>query len=609
MSGGDGDDKISLGGGGADQADGGTGNDQVIVDRSSLTTAQAFSVSGSTAMLSDGTRLTDFEHYRVLFGSGDDVVISVGSAEGVQFYGNGGNDTLIGGSGVDVLDGGAGNDMLTAGAGNDIINDFDGWNTIDAGDGNDGVNVGDGSSGASNNTVDLGAGDDTFRRGASTGSLVVDGGSGIDYAAIDFSKYAAGITFKLSSDVTAANAPVTVRNVERVSLVGGAGNDLFAGGSLNDELSGGAGNDHLNGGAGDDEISGGVGNDTLRGGAGNDVIRGANYSATEGRDVIYAEDGNDTVHIGIGDKADGGAGTDTLNLNLAQQTQDFNVAFSDAAVIVDTATWFSGFEVLGYQGSQGRDRVTGGDLGDELAGNAGDDVLKGGSGDDTLEDGTGDDQLFGDAGNDLLRRDDTAGKDVFDGGAGVDTLSFEDGSTSVVLDLQDQASNKGLALGLTIRNVETIEGSGYDDEIRGDANGNILYGRDADDILDGRGGNDTLVGGSGDDWLTGGAGSDRFVFDEDGLDGEGDVITDFVRGQDKLVIERAGFGIAAGDTAVTLVTGTEPEATSRKGTFLFETDNGRLWFDADGSGTGEDPQLVAILQNVTTLSTGDFSLF
>ncbi|MET4687093.1 M10 family metallopeptidase C-terminal domain-containing protein [Sinorhizobium fredii] len=257
----------------------------------------------------------------------------------------------------------------------------------------------------------------------------------------------------------------------------------------------------------------------------------------------------------------------------------------------------------------GGDRVTGGDLGDELAGNAGDDVLKGGSGDDTLEDGTGDDQLFGDAGNDLLTRDDTAGKDVFDGGAGVDTLSFEDGSTSVVLDLQDQASNKGLALGLTIRNVETIEGSGYDDEIRGDANGNILYGRDADDILDGRGGNDTLVGGSGDDWLTGGAGSDRFVFDEDGLDGEGDVITDFVRGQDKLVIERAGFGIAAGDTAVTLVTGTEPEATSRKGTFLFETDNGRLWFDADGSGTGEDPQLVAILQNVTTLSTGDFSLF
>ncbi|OAP36586.1 hypothetical protein AU381_19030 [Sinorhizobium glycinis] len=109
-----------------------------------------------------------------------------------------------------------------------------------------------------------------------------------------------------------------------------------------------------------------------------------------------------------------------------------------------------------------------------------------------------------------------------------------------------------------MRNFEIIEGSDADDEIHGDAANNILRGGDADDIIDGRGGNDTLVGGEGDDWLTGGAGSDRLVFDEAGLDGEGDVITDFVRGEDKLVIERAAFEIAAGDTAVTLATGTEP---------------------------------------------------
>ncbi|WP_244520073.1 M10 family metallopeptidase C-terminal domain-containing protein [Sinorhizobium glycinis] len=136
----------------------------------------------------------------------------------------------------------------------------------------------------------------------------------------------------------------------------------------------------------------------------------------------------------------------------------------------------------------------------------------------------------------------------------------------------------------------------------------MLRGGAADDILDGRGGNDTLVGGAGDDWLTGGAGNDRFVFGEEWSYGEGDVITDFVRGQDKLVIDRGAFGIAAGDTAVALVTGTEPEALSRKGTFLFETDNGRLWFDADGSGTEADLELVAILQNVRTLSISDFVL-
>ncbi|URK86679.1 hypothetical protein LP421_20715 [Rhizobium sp. RCAM05350] len=87
-------------------------------------------------------------------------------------------------------------------------------------------------------------------------------------------------------------------------------------------------------------------------------------------------------------------------------------------------------------------------------------------------------------------------------------------------------------------------------------------------MLDGRDGNDTLVGGAGDDWLTGGKGNDRFVFDFDGRDGEGDVITDFTRGQDKLVIDKSDYQIAVGDTAVTLVVGANPVATSTKGSFL-----------------------------------------
>ncbi|APG86160.1 alkaline phosphatase [Sinorhizobium americanum CCGM7] len=497
--------------------------------------------------------------------------------------------------------------MLTSGDGNDAIIDFGGWNTISAGNGDDRVSVGDGSSGASNNTVDLGAGDDSFVCNASTGSLVVDGGAGTDFATIDFSKYAAGITFILSPDVTVASAQVTVRNVERIGLVGGTGDDVFSGGSLNDGLTGGAGNDRLDGGAGDDTLTGDAGNDALRGGAGDDDIRAIGGGGPD-RDVIYGGDGNDTVQAGIGDKADGGAGTDTLYLGLSQLTEGVHFDFSQPIFTVGTAMWFTGFEALEYEGGKERDRVTGGALGDALNGNAGDDVLSGGKGDDTLRDGAGDDQLFGDEGNDLFMREDFEGSDLFDGGTGIDTLSFGDGSTSVVLDLQDQAMNKGLALGLTVRNFEVIEGSDYDDEIRGDASGNILRGLDADDVLDGRDGNDTMVGGYGDDWLTGGAGNDRFVFDEDGFDSDGDVITDFARGQDKLVIEREAFGIVAGETAVTLVTGTDPHATSAKGTFLFETDNGRLWFDADGTGTGEDPLLVAILQNVKTLSTGDFVL-
>ena len=405
---------------------------------------------------------------------------------------------------------------------------------------------------------------------------------------------------------------MTVKNVERVALVGGSGNDVFIGGSLNDDLSGGNGNDVLTGGGGNDILNGGLGNDTLRGGLGNDTIYGDGKTLTGGRDTIYAEDGADLVYIGIGDRANGGTGTDRVVLNVSEQTKDIAFTFSTGTVNVDAATSFATFEALDYIGSKGKDTVTGGILADSLDGRAGNDILRGGAGNDTLEDGAGSDQLFGDAGNDWLIRSDATsagagGKDVFDGGAGTDTLSFREGATSVVLDLMTQANNKGLALDLTVKNVEIIEGSYADDDIRGDASANTFYGEESDDVLDGRGGNDTLVGGAGDDWLTGGAGNDKFVFDYDGRDGEGDVITDFTRGQDKLVIDKSDYGIAAGDTAVTLVVSADPVATSTKGSFLFESDNGRLWFDADGKGTESDLELVAILQNVKTLSTSDFA--
>jgi Ca2+-binding RTX toxin-like protein len=559
--------------------------------------------------LTDGTSLKNFEHYTVSFGKGNDVVKSVGAAQSVSFYGYDGNDTLIGTNGSDELDGGNGNDTLTSGAGSDRIADNGGTNVIKSGDGSDIIHVGDAYSGgaAGHNTVDMGTGDDSFYRTASTGKLSLDGGTGTDFASIDFSKYTAGITFKLAASVTATNAPVTVKNVERVALAGGSGNDVFTGGSLNDDLRGGGGNDVLTGGAGNDTIDGGLGNDTLKGGTGNDTIYGDGQTLTGGRDSIYAEDGNDLVYMGISDRANGGTGTDRVVLNVSEQTKDIAFTFSTGTVNVDAATSFIAFEALDYIGSKGKDTVTGGSLDDKLDGRTGNDILKGGSGNDALEDGAGSDQLFGDAGNDWLTRTDAVGKDVFDGGSGTDTLSFREGATSVVLDLTTQSKNKGLALGLTVKNVEIIEGSVNDDDIRGDANANTFYGNGSDDVLDGRDGNDTLVGGAGDDWLTGGKGNDRFVFDVDGRDGEGDIITDFTRGQDKLVIDKSDYQIAVGDTAVTLVAGANPVATSTKGSFLFESDNGRLWFDADGKGTEADLELVAILQNVKTLSTSDFA--
>ncbi|MDP9808280.1 Ca2+-binding RTX toxin-like protein [Rhizobium tibeticum] len=201
-------------------------------------------------------------------------------------------------------------------------------------------------------------------------------------------------------------------------------------GGLDDRLWGGRGQDNLTGGAGNDVLVGNLGNDTLRGGLSNDTLYGDGANEYGGRDTIYGEDGNDRVYAGIGDMADGGTGTDTLSLDARNQTKDISFSFASGSATVDTTTSFKAFEVLNYLGSEGKDTVTGGSLGDRLEGNGGNDALRGGDGNDVLRDS------FGSA------------SDI-----------------SVVLDLQNQASNRGMA---QFKNFEIINGSANDDDIRGE---------------------------------------------------------------------------------------------------------------------------------------------
>ena len=86
---------------------------------------------------------------------------------------------------------------------------------------------------------------------------------------------------------------------------------------------------------------------------------------------------------------------------------------------------------------------------------------------------------------------------------------------------------------------------------------------------------------------------------------DGDVITGFTRGTDKLLISGYSFGMA--DRKLNLVVTADPQADRDKPTFLFESDTGRLWFDEDGNGAGANPVLIATLQNVNTLSPTDFA--
>jgi Ca2+-binding RTX toxin-like protein len=201
-------------------------------------------------------------------------------------------------------------------------------------------------------------------------------------------------------------------------------------------------------------------------------------------------------------------------------------------------------------GEAGNDTVTGGDGSDQLFGQAGNDVLDGGNDDDGLTGGDGNDQLLGQAGNDNLFGE--AGNDQLFGGSDNDNLD----------------------------------------------------GGDGDDSLDGGAGDDFLSGGAGSDTLTGGGGVDAFYFQ---LASDGpDEITDFAGGVDKILIRASGFGgdLFAGGP-VSLVSGANPTATDATGQFLFDTSNGHLLWDADGTGAGA-AVLVATLSNIPTLTPSDF---
>ena len=70
------------------------------------------------------------------------------------------------------------------------------------------------------------------------------------------------------------------KNIERIEITAGSGDDVLTGGDGGDVLNGGAGNDILDGGAGDDTLYGdgdgyfygNAGDDTLNGGDGNDEL-------------------------------------------------------------------------------------------------------------------------------------------------------------------------------------------------------------------------------------------------------------------------------------------------------------------------------------------------
>jgi Ca2+-binding RTX toxin-like protein len=348
------------------------------------------------------------------------------------------------------LAGGNGDDLVTGGRGNDSLEGGNGFDLLDGRGGNDTLR-----GGADDDWLIGGAGADTF-----------DGGDGDDTASYETAT--TGILLNLATGQATGDAAGDVfESIEQYE--GSLHNDTLIGDATNNLLGGLDGNDTLEGGAGSDVLDGGDGNDTLRGGAGNDSLVG-----------------------GAGaDSFDGGDGYDVVSYATASSGILINLLTGD---IAGDATGDRFLSIEEIEGSY---------FADTLVGDATSNIFRGGGGNDSLQGGAGSDFLSGEAGDDRLIGG--VGADLLVGGDGYDVASYETATTGISINLAtymhtgNAAVHTGDAAGDIFQSIEEIEGSRYQDTLRGDTNNNILSGAGGDDLLIGGGGADTLRGGQGND--------------------------------------------------------------------------------------------------------------
>ena len=315
---------------------------------------------------------------------------------------------------------------------------------------------------------------------------------------------------------------------------------------------------------------------------------------------------------------DGGAGLDTasyaeksgavvVSLNGSQE-----VVVTIGGIIEDTIK-----NIENITGGLSNDQLTGDGLANVLNGGAGNDLLIGGGGDDTLDGGAGNDTLNGGDGNNVLRGG--AGNDVYiisSAAIGVTTIvEAAAGGTDTI-----QGDLTRYTLDAQIENYDsTLQQAGVDVEVIGNALNNVLRCFDAanqtghtflglggTDTLIGGAGADVLIGGLGRDTLTGGGGADQFIF-ESALSSSTnvDIVTDFMVGVDKLVLDDAIFTqLTNGFSAGNLVSNTTGRAMDSDDYLVFNSTNRTLSYDADGNGSGAAVAFT-VLTSVNTLRYDD----
>ena len=275
-----------------------------------------------------------------------------------SIHGLGGNDVLNGGAGNDDVWGGSGADVISGGAGDDFLRSAD----YIEGDvyGHFGIDF---DLGTEQDQLDGGEGSDFLSVGYGDSA---NGGDGFDFLALSFAGLSHGIIFDANSLVSGQPISLgggTIENFEGVQyLRGTAFADMLTAASQGPYQ-------EIIAGDGDDVI---IGRDTsvsVLGGAGDDLF----ISGSEG-DFFQGDAGIDTADYrnrtaGVLVFLDGSAGTDPSVEGLRDVENVIGSAYADT-----------------LSGDDQANVLRGGDGDDTLKGLAGNDTLEGGAGNDTFLD-------------------------------------------------------------------------------------------------------------------------------------------------------------------------------------------------------------------------------
>lgn len=478
---------------GADKLIGGLGNDTASYEHANAAVTADLSGLFFAAHLQQGDAQGDtFDSIENLSGSQFNDIL-IGDAGNNIIYGGDGDDVLEGLGGADTFIGGNGNDTVTYihsssfvrasltnnlsffdAAGDAVGDTFEGIENITGSSFSD---VLFGNSGA--NIINGGDGSD-FLQGLGGGDTYI-GGAGIDTVSYARAADNTGVIANLLTGLGTAGFANgdTYNSIE--NLIGTNWDDELIGDNNANTLTGGLGNDILRGNGGADNISGGDGDDEI-------------YDDLNGATIIDAGAGNDKVFIRgadtTADTINGGDGIDTL-IWQDGRSLFFDMASGSVDMVGATAqTKLNAFENFTNEGTFAN--ASAGWSSWVRVSNVNNIITGHASRVDIVD-------FF------------NSSSAVF---ANIGTTSFTATGISNV-DTTDQTvageSARGGSGNDTLKDIDSLIGSGFNDVLVGNGGDNWLNGSGGNDRLYGLAGNDTLEGGTGNDYLDGGDGNDTLL--------------------------------------------------------------------------------------------------